>query len=201
MKQYLGSILVLFVVILGQGACTPAAIPSEVPSVAPSAIPTAAVDFSECLTPGPGQALLRNDADGYCLLYPAEYSTDLVPGFIIINPIVGAVDIPGEAWVDVMVEPAAGRTTAQAADKEISDVADLVGLNITRTEETVGGAQAIVVDGLPSFDSVRKVYIVNNDRLYTIWFMPWFPGEAGPTPLEELYSTVIGSLRFPAAAK
>ncbi|HEY6074908.1 MAG TPA: hypothetical protein VIV15_16400, partial [Anaerolineales bacterium] len=110
-------------------------------------------------------------------------------------------DIPGDAWVNFMVEPAAGRTAAQAADAEIAD--QIPGLNITRSETTMDGAPAVVVDGLSSFDSVRKVYIVMNDRLYILWFMPWFPNASAPTLLDKLYDTVMGSIHFypPAGAQ
>jgi len=41
-----------------------------------------------CPTPTSEAKLLTNAKDGYCLLYPAQYSTSL-PDYIVINPVSG----------------------------------------------------------------------------------------------------------------
>lgn len=194
-KLWLAAVVTLLLSALVSCGPAPTPIPTSVPPSTSTPIPTANPEANGCLTPGPGQALLRKDAEGYCLLYPQEYSTDLLPNYIVINPVPGPGDIPGDAWVYLLVEPAAGRTAAQVVDKESESFVG-PGFNITRSEQTVDGVQAVVVDGLPSTDSVRKVFMVHNDRLYNFWFMPWFPGETGPTPIEDLYSMVMDSLRF-----
>ena len=174
MKSILLLILMLFV--LAQAACAPAA----------PTCPSATADTK----------LLTNAQDGYCLLYPAEDSAEL-PGWIVINPQSGAVDAPGDAWVYIEVQDAAGRTAAQVAEEAIT--ATGTGFDITQTEVPVDGGQAIVIDGLPGFDSNRVVIIDRNDRLYILTFLPWRPGEAGSgqtTPLEHLYETIIGSIHF-----
>ena len=140
-------------------------------------------------------ALLMNEENGYCLLHPAAYAVNL-PRLIIINPINAPGDVPGDAWVNITVEPASGRTAAQAADAQITEAGE--GFNITRSEIVVDGTQAIVVDGLPGPDSWRKVFAVANDRLYTMEFQPWFPSHdpSQPTPLENLYTTIIDTIHF-----
>lgn len=145
-----------------------------------------------CPTPTSETKLLTNAEDGYCLLYPAEYSTT-VPYYIVINPI-SSPDMLGEAWLYIAIADAAGQTAAQVADELIAVAGD--GFNITRFEVEVDGEQAVVVDGLPAQDSARQVFIVHNERLYNLVFMPWYPNVAEPTPLENLYTMVMDTLHF-----
>jgi len=169
-------ILILMLVMMVQAACTP--------SVA--TCPTSTLDTE----------LLTNTEDGYCLLYPTKYSTT-VPHYIVINPVTAPGDIPGDAWVSIDMEAAAGHTAAQVADAQISSIGS--GFNITRTEAKVDDEQAVVVDGLPGPDPLRKVFIVHDDRLYTLIFMPWQPTAEGAeqhTPLEDLYTMIMQSLHF-----
>ena len=139
--------------------------------------------------------LLMNEEDGYCLLYPAAYTVN-PPRLIIINPVGAPGDVPGDAWVNIMAEPASGRTATQVADAQIAEAGE--GFGITRVEILMGETQAIVVDGLPGPDSWRKVFVVANDRLYTMEFQPWFPSDdpSQPTPLENLYTTIVDTIHF-----
>jgi len=146
-----------------------------------------------CPTPSGEKKLLTSAEQGYCLLYPAEYSTT-VPQYIVINPVSAPGDMIGEAWLNIVTTDAAGRTAAQIADEQIAAVGE--GFNINRFEVDVDGEKAVVVDGLPGQDSGRYVFIVHNDRLYNLIFMPWYPNAADPTPLENLYTMVIDTLHF-----
>ena len=169
----------------------------ETPETAASAIiPALPVSLEgNCPTPTSDKKLLMNTDGGYCFLYPAEYSTSL-PGNIIINPVsTPGGDMPGDAWMSMNKEPAANQTAAQIADQQIASVG--TGFNISRMEIMVDGKQAVVIDGLPGQDSTRKVLIVNNGRIYTFTFTPWYPNAAEPTPLEHLYTMVTETLRFP----
>ena len=177
-KQWLTLILLLTMLI--QAACTAAV---ATPTDSAEACPEATADLK----------LLTNTEDGYCLLYPADYSTNL-PHFIVINPITAPGDMPGDAWVFISMEPAAGRTAVQVADAAIEAVGP--GFNITKSDILIDGAQAVVVDGLPGQDSNRMVFIVSNDKLYTLTFAPWYPNANDPTPLENLYTTVVQTLHF-----
>jgi len=135
--------------------------------------------------------LFMNAEYGFCLLYPTEDSIGL-PALIIINPN-GAVggDMPGDAWAQITVEDASGRTVAQVADEKIAEAGE--GFNITRSEILIDGKQAVVVDGRPAQDPSREVFIVDNDRLYTLYFLPWDPRADWSSELEKLYSSVIAS--------
>lgn len=156
-------------------------------------VPAACVPSAgACPSPTLDTELLTNNEDGYCLLYPTKYSTE-VPHYIVINPISAPGDTPGDAWVSIETEAAAGRTAALVADQEISAAGQ--GFNITRTEAQVDGEAAVVVDGLPGPDPWRKVFVVHNDRLYTLTFMPWQPSPQG-APLEGLYTMIMQTLRF-----
>lgn len=167
---------------------TPAPPATEAISVAPTF-------DSSCPSAKDGFNLHAAEGDGYCLLYPAE--AVVVPQrFIVINPASATADTLGDAWVDIQVEPATGRSAAQVADAKIAEAGE--GFGIVRSEILLGGQQAIVVDGLPAPDSWRVVFVVNNDRLYTLTFQPWFPSSDPnqPTPLEALYAAIVDTLRF-----
>lgn len=151
-----------------------------------------------CLSPTAGTSLLTNADDGYCLLYPSQYSAK-VPHFIAINPTDAPGDVVGEAWALILVEDAAGRTAEQAADAQITAAGQ--GFNITRQSFTVDGEIAFVIDGLPGQDPNRQVFIVHQGRLYTLSFAPWkstllVGGMGQRQPLEYLYNIVMQSFRF-----
>lgn len=209
-KAWLISVLVVATL----AACTPPAPPAPANTPAPrpsatipaTAIPTVASTATAELPPSPAPeepcpsateslALHTAAEDGYCLLYPAE--AVVVPKrFIVINPASATADTLGDAWVDIQVEPAAGRDAAQVADARIAEAGE--GFGIVRSEILLGGQPAVVVDGLPAPDSWRTVFVVNDDRLYTLTFQPWFPsGDPNqPTPLEKLYTTIADTLHF-----
>ena len=175
--------LILMVVILVQTACGTGPSAQETPMPTPNACPTETADLK----------LYTTAQDGYCLLYPAAYALR-EPRFIVINPTNAPGDSLGDAWVDMTVEPASGRTAAQVADEAIAAVGP--GFNITRTETPVDNAQAIIVDGLPGQDSSRMVFVVSHDRLYVLTFLPWYPTADKSSPLEGLFDVIMNSLKF-----
>ena len=153
--------------------------------------PASSTSTGACPSETADLKLFMKAEDGYCLLYPPEDSIGL-PALIIINPN-GATggDMPGDAWAQISVEAASGRTAAQVADEKIAEAGE--GFNITRSEILIDGKQAIVVDGRPAQDPSREVFIVANDRLYTLYFLPWDPRADWFSELENLYSSVIAS--------
>lgn len=181
-------------VVTPQTSLTTTTIP-PIPSITLTNTPAPTIPQADgCPTEAADLKLLINSEDGYCLLYPAEH-TVLPPRFIVINANkASAADMPGDAWVGMIVEAAANRTAAQVADSQIAKWGG--GSNMTRDEILVDGLQAVVVDGLPGPDPLRNVFIVSNDRLYMFYFMPWAPNANEPTPIEKLYSTVIDTLHF-----
>lgn len=153
--------------------------------------PASSTSTGACPSETADLKLFMNAEYGFCLLYPTEDSIGL-PALIIINPNgASGGDMPGDAWAQITVEDASGRTVAQVADEKIAEAGE--GFNITRSEILIDGKQAIVVDGRPAQDPSREVFIVDNDRLYTLYFLPWDPTADWFSELETLYSSVIAS--------
>jgi hypothetical protein len=151
---------------------------------------------SRCPEPTEGTQLLRNEAMGYCLLYPADYTpvdlsyeVCLVPGetFMLCH----------SAAAFFNVEDAAGRSMSQVADEVTAReaVAD------DRSSLTVAGEEAVVLPEVPGQASGRVVLFVHDDRLYTLAFgLPDYADPASVARFELLYNTVIDSfalLPFP----
>ena len=152
-------------------------------------IPTA-----ECPGPGEGTQLLQNEAFGYCFLYPEDYiRVDPLPYEVCL--------VPGEPYMAchtanliLEVEQAAGRTADQFADEVVADAESaLPGILIERTNQTISGEQAVVLEGLPGVAASRNIYLVHADRLYKLVFVPWDETGEDFTRLETLYSMVINS--------
>jgi hypothetical protein len=197
-NRFVGTTLLLIML----SACSQTAKPSLPVETLPSATvvilteapaTSIATSTSACPTETADLKLFTNSKDGYCLLYPTD-DTIIPPALIVINPTGMPGDMPGDAWAQISMEDASGRTAAQAADQKIAEAGE--GFNITRNEILIDGKQAVVVDGLPGQDGWRGVFIVSNDRLYTLFFMPWAPNTDGFSQLEKIYSSVIDSLHF-----
>jgi hypothetical protein len=194
------SLLVFPIIVFVLFACSPtvqSSLPTDSvqPTLASIATETPARTISTggCPSETTDLKFFTNSDDGYCLLYPAE-DTANPPYLIIINPNSMPGDVPGDAWLQISAEEASGRTAEQVANEQIAAAGD--GFNITRAEILTDGMQAIVVDGLPGPDSWRRVFIVANDHLYTLFFLPWVPNADGFSQLDKLYSTVINSFHF-----
>ncbi|HET9907496.1 MAG TPA: hypothetical protein VFQ23_12665, partial [Anaerolineales bacterium] len=179
--------------------------------------PASSTSMGACPTETADLKLFMNADDGYCLLYPTVH-TAIPPYMIVINPtgLAGDMpgdafeeatqraiqeergfrprDMPGDAWVYINVEAASGRTATQVADGQIAEAG--AGWNITRSEILIDGKQAIVVDGLPRPVPLRAVFIVANDRLYTLLFMRMSSNSEVFAQLEELYAVVIDTFHF-----
>jgi hypothetical protein len=193
------STILLLITVLS--ACSPAAQTSPpTETVQPTDAPTfteepatATPMTNGCPAETTDLKLYTNTDDGYCVLCPAE-DTVIPPYLIVINPTGAPGDKPGDAWLQIGVEAASGRTAAQAADDQIAQAGE--GFNITRGEIPIDGKQAVVVDGLPGPDPWRLFFTVDNDRLYTLYFLPWIPSADSFAQLEKLYSTTLETFHF-----
>jgi len=140
-----------------------------------------------------GMELLRNEEHGYCLLYPSGYSVERPnPDETVL--VVGSLLNVSEPRVYIKLSDAAGRTAVQAADER---VADFPGFEIKRSNATIAGQEAVVLDGVPGQDINRQIMIVRNGRLYQLMFVP-ASEDAGEVyaRMEQLYQKVVDSLSF-----
>lgn len=163
-------------------------------SCVPAGNPAAA-----CPSPGADTKLLTNEEHGYCLLHSAEYNVVYPPMEHCLAYTVNSMECQfvtftrtyRETSSSISVDQASGRTASQVADAEIAFLGP--DFNIQRTDLTIDGESAVMLDGLPGQDIVRKVVIVHNDLLYTLSFTPW---DKNDTALVNLYTTIVNSLHF-----
>ena len=146
-----------------------------------------------CPEAASGTELLRVEDHGYCLLYPSGYSIE--------NPnpeetvlVVGSLLDVSNPRAYIKVTDAEGRTLEQVAD---AVVADFPGFEIARTSATIGGQDAVVLDGVPGQDISRQIVIVRDGRMYRLTFVP-ASEDAGEiyTRMEQFYQMVLDSLSF-----
>lgn len=210
-------IVVLALALLALVACSPAGGTEPVVNTEPAVEPTAAVmetatpepaETSEvveaeepagdaaaaCPEPVAGTELLQHQVYGYCLLYPDDLDavqTSETGVSIVEGSLLASSEHPR---ADIAIQDAAGRTVEQVADEM---VASYEGFELRRSNVTIGGAEAAVLDDVPGQDINRVVLIVHDGRLYELRFSP--AGEdAGEafTRMEELYQVVTESFTF-----
>jgi len=126
----------------------------------------------------------------YCFVYPQGFTIQLNdPQVQVFWPISGVGSgATGMVWIDAT--DAGGRTAQEIADEEVN----AFGLSPLRSTVKLGGEDALVYEGMPGQDLIRKVYIVHNGLLYTLNFMPY--ASDNPTAnaqTETLFATVIPS--------
>jgi hypothetical protein len=66
----------------------------------------------------------------------------------------------------------------------------------------MGGEEALVLDGMPGQDLIRKIYIVHNGLLYTLNFSPYqSDNEIANTQMETLFASVTSSWVWTSSGK
>lgn len=166
-------------------ATTMEAFPSQPPE--PTAGPA-------CPQPETGTQLLRNEEYEYCFLFP--------DGYVRLDPLPYEVCLVLEgpsmachgANLIIEVHDALGRTASQIADEKTAELPypDI----IERVDRTVGGEEAVVVDGLSAVAASRNVFIIHADHVYDLMFIPWDEAEDEFATIETLYNTVVDSFTF-----
>jgi len=92
-------------------------------------------------------------------------------------------------WIDV--SDAQGRTAEDVADEELDYLA---GSNPPRYTVMLGGEEALVLDGMPGQNLVRRVYIVHAGKLIIPTFSPYDSDNAfANDQMEALYAAVTSS--------
>jgi len=139
-----------------------------------------------------------SDLLGICFSYPQGYTempyNDAVE-VVSPGPVPGTDEI-ALFWLDI--SDAQDRTAEEVADRELADVP---GLNPDRWTVALGGEPALVLDGMPGQDLVRRVYIVRQQTLYILTFSPARSGiEAASEQMEALYAAVTSSWAWSACS-
>ncbi len=101
-------------------------------------------------------------------------------------------DTKGIFWIEI--SDAYGRTAEKIADQDITSVA---GLNPGRWTVTLDGEQAVALDGMPGQDLQRRVYVVHQQNLYVLAFMPTrTENKVAADQMEALYTAVMNSWKW-----
>jgi len=143
--------------------------------------------------------LYSSDQLGLCFSYPQGYTQlpyeDTVE---IIGPELPAPDLRGLFWLEK--SDAYDRTAEVIADQDMT----AAGLSsIGRSFVTLDGEEAVVLDGMPGQDFQRRVYVVHQQTLYVLAFMPTrSENKAAGDQMEALYTAVTNSWAWsPCSAK
>lgn len=147
-----------------------------------------------CLTPGAEQQLFVDEANAYCLLYPAGYvavegennRVSLVKGDIMNHT---------DPRVEIMVEDVLTRTLETVA-VNLETQYGLPGAPVERGTITVAGVEAVLLDNLPGQDLNRRVALIRNGRLYTFFFTPLGEPGLARAAMAAFYQGVLDSFRF-----
>jgi hypothetical protein len=144
-----------------------------------------------------GTQLYTNETHGYSVYLPKEYEIieESASHVLVMAPGEGH---PGEgraaAFIDV--KPANGRTVEEIVEQVKADVGP--GFNIPPgTAMGMDKAMAIVLYGLPGQDSNRQLFMVYNDQLVHIMFVPDAPQVGTPYwQMEDLYAMIVNTFHF-----
>ena len=141
-----------------------------------------------------------DDALGFSVFVPKDYE--------IVNPSDSEVLFmaPGEghpsedrASATIFVEPANGRTAEQVATAISEDNKSVMGPGYTGGDITVmeiDGEPAYSVGGLTGQDINRRVYVVHNDQLYWMMFVPDTTHAPAYQQMEDVYAMIINTFHF-----
>jgi hypothetical protein len=134
--------------------------------------------------------LFSSDRLGLCFSYPQGYTHlpehDSVE---IVAPDITGSDVKGLFWLEI--SDSYNRTAEKIADQEMTYAA---GLDVGRWTIMLDGEQAVVLDGMPGQDFQRRVYVVHQQTLYVLAFMPTrSENKAAGDQMEALYTAVTNS--------
>jgi len=150
-----------------------------------------------CPAPTGDAELLTREDHGYCVLYPSGYSVEQ-PNNSETVLVVGSLLNVEEPRAYIEVDEADDRTAEEIADALVAELESAVpDIPIERTELTIDGERAVVLDGVPGQDISRQVVVVRGGRLYILTFVPADESLGDIyTRMKNLYDTVVGSLSF-----
>lgn len=152
--------------------------------------------FPECPeATGETQAFVNQEA-GFCLLYPANFEASINEGVSQISgPPSGGGAEPLRATLTIDASGVAnGRTATQIADGVIAQTPDVT---ITRSDTTLGGEPAVILEGAPGRAGNRQLIAVHGDRVYWLTLTP-VGADAGAVRGDSdlLWTTALDSFQF-----
>jgi hypothetical protein len=137
--------------------------------------------------------------NGYCFAYPLGFTMGASP-YLEVPAVLGpAVDQSPDAVaatfgvVVTPVEP--GQKLSTQADNFLKEFSNVDLKTLTRTDLTVGGEPAMMVDNVPVQLSWRVVFVQHGGKLYRLMYWPT-DVPAAQSDLEELYQTTLNSFAF-----
>lgn len=134
--------------------------------------------------------IFSNDELGLCFSYPPGYTQ--LPYNDTVE--IAAPDLPGSDltvlfWLER--SDAYDRTAEVIADQDMTAAGNP---SVGRSFTTLDGEQAVVLDGMPGQDLQRRVYVVHDETLYVLAFMPTrTENKAADDQMEALYTAITNS--------
>jgi len=139
--------------------------------------------------------LFSSDSLGLCFSYPQGYTQISADAVEIVAPDLPGSDVKGFFWLEI--SDSKNRTAEQIADEDMTYTVDQQGVpleNLGRWIVTIGGEQAVVLDGMPGQNLQRRVYVVREQTLYMLGFWPArSENQAAGDQMEALYAMVTNS--------
>lgn len=139
-----------------------------------------------------------NEPFDYCFIYPQGFTQQSYNDQVeVIAPHsgVGSFTI-GMVWIDA--GDAQGRTAEEIADEEVN----AYGGSPERWTVMMDGEEALVLDGMPGQDLVRKTYVVHNGTLFTLSFSPTqSDNQTASAQMEALFASVTSSWVWMSSGK
>jgi hypothetical protein len=150
---------------------------------------------AECFEPKAGMQLLRDEEQGYCLVYPNEYHVEQLNENETVLSIGSPLSV-ADPRVTIEVQDAAGRTAEQIGDEIVVEFASSPVERFPGPWFGFEPAEYLRLE-LPGQPPGRQVLVVHNDRLYKLTFTPADVnlGELH-TRMEALFTLIINSFRF-----
>jgi len=135
--------------------------------------------------------VFSNELVGLCFSYPREYTQSPAKDIVSITaPDLPGSDVKGRFWLEISNSD--NRTAEMIADQEMWFAPP--GLVFGRWNVTLGGEQAVVLDGMPGQELQRRVFIVRQQTLYMLGFWPVrSENKAANDQMEALYTAVTTS--------
>lgn len=168
MKRLISSTLIGLIAIV-LSACA-AETPQPGTAAADVFTPTPQVLESTPVQPSTNVTLDSSSSDqlGLCFSYPRGYTQLPESGTLeIVASALPGTDTRGIFWLET--SDAYDRTAEVIADQDLTFAA---GVDVDRWTLALDGEQAVVLDGMPGQDLQRRVYVVHQQTLYVLAFMP-----------------------------